>query len=323
VKKSQKRETGLNKNKGEIKRVDRRKYQIAILALGAILLSCISVQAEENGSKNHNLSSTVNFESLQRGTFFIEPFYEFSEFKSLEMESCKIKHKTYEGNSSYKFSHDDIALYNENFDTTSKHNVYGAKIGYVWDIGLSLYGSLGAIDFSHESWKSRGRSHEQSSDNPGYSVGLGVDYEKTIYKGLTGFVKGAYNYSRVTSIDMDSISGEDVHDAKFKTNTWDINLGLGHRFSRVHPYVGVGYTQTYQDLFHKEEIQTESDTGVIYYNTTEIDAEFKQNDFYGFTGVDIKINPTASMYVRSRFGDPFQVTVGLKFNLTGRSENDK
>lgn len=117
--------------------MDRRKYQIVILVLGAIMLSCISVQAEEYSSKNHNLSSAVNFESQQKGTFFIEPFYEFSEFKSLEIRSLKIKHKTYEGNSSYKFSNDDIALYNEDFDTTSKHNVYGAKIGYDWDIGLS------------------------------------------------------------------------------------------------------------------------------------------------------------------------------------------
>lgn len=303
--------------------MDRRKYRIAILALGAILLSCIGVQAEEKASKNQNVSSAVNFESLQRGSFFIEPFYEFSEFESLKMTSFKIKNKTYEGNSSYKFSNDDLDFYNEDFDTTSKHNVYGAKIGYDWDIGLSIYGSLGAMYFSHDSWESQGSKHEQSSHNPGYSVGLGVDYEKTIYKGLTGFAKGAYNYSKATSIDVDSISGEDVYDAKFETNTWDINLGLGYQFSRVHPYVGVGYTQTYQQSFHKEEIQAEMDTGAIYYNTTEIDAEFEQNDFYGFAGVDIKLNPTASMYVRSRFGDPFQATVGFKINLTGRSENDK
>ena len=303
--------------------MDRRKYQIVILALGALLLSCISVQVEANGSKNQNVSSDVNFESQKRGTLFIEPFYEFSEFKSLEMESFKIKHKTYEGNSSYKFSHDDISHYNKEFDTTSKHNVYGAKIGYAWDIGLSRCGLLCSRDFSHDSWESQGNKHEQSSDNPGYSVGFGVDYEKTIYKGLTGFAKGAYNYSRATSIDMDSVSGEDVHDAKFETNNWDINIGLGYQFSRVHPYVGVGYSQTYQDSEHTEKIQTETDTGATYYNTTEIDAEFEQNDFYGFAGVDIELNPIASMYVRSRFGDPFQVTVGLKFNLTGRSENDK
>lgn len=303
--------------------MDRRKFQIAILALGAILLSCISVQADENGSKNHNISSTENFESRQRGTFFIEPFYEFSEFKSLEMRSLKIKNKTYEGNSSYKFSNDDISIYNEDFGTTSKHSVYGAKLGYDWYNGLSVYGSLGAIDFSHESWERRGRSHEQSSDNPGFNAGLGVEYEKTIYKGLTGFAKGVYNYSRTTSIDMDSVIGEDVIDLKFKTNTWDINLGLGYRFSRVHPYVGVAYTQTYQNSVHKEEIQTELDTGATYYNTAEIDAEFKQNDFYGFAGVDIQLNPISSIYVRSRFGDPFQVTVGFKFNLTGRTKNDK
>ena len=301
----------------------KRKYQIALLAAAVILLSCISVQAEENGSKNNNINSAVEFESRQGGRFFIEPFYEFSEFKSLEMDSLKLKHKTHEGNSSYKFSNDDISIYNDEFDTTSKHNVYGARFGYDWNIGLSVYGSLGAVDFSHESWENGENSHEQSSDNPGISAGLGVAYERAIYKGFTGFVKGAYNYTRTTSMDHDSSSGEDVIDSEFKTNTWDVNLGLGYRFSRVHPYVGVGYVQTYQNSVHKEKIQTETNTGAIYYNTTEIDAEFKQNDFYGFAGVDIQLNPNTSMYVCSTFGDPFQVTVGFKLNLTGRSKNDK
>jgi hypothetical protein len=179
---------------------------------------------------------------------------------------------------------------------------------------------VGAMDFSHESWESRESSHEQSSNNPGFNAGFGRAYERVIYKGLSGFAKGAYNYSRTTSIDGDNSSGEDVIDSEFETNTWDINLGLGYRFSRIHPYVGIGYTQTYQNSDHTEEIQTETETGALYFNTSEFEAEFKQNDFYGFAGVDVQLNPDTLIYVRSTFGDPFQMSVGFKFNLTGSGE---
>lgn len=288
------------------------------------LIICASVlngKAQTNGQGSQNLpegNSSENGISLtgpKKGSFFITPFYEFTSFKKLELVSHTNNYKLWEGESSYTFSDEEIAEYNNTFSTEYHNSMTGIKIGYQPAEGLGLSGYAGVNHFNFNSWMSDESSQSHSSANPVLTLGAAIDYQKAITEKFTAISILSYNYCKTATIDVDNNSGEDITSSSFKSMYWEINLALAYSCKKLIPFAGAGFSQQFVNAVHEEKIATTNDLGEDVFNLTEFDSHFKGSDFYGFAGLVYYVSKNLSVYGHCSFINPVRANVGFQIVL--------
>jgi len=257
------------------------------------------------------LSSLVQ----KKGTFFIAPFYEFTSFKKLELISHTNNYKLWEGETSYTYSDEEIAEYNNTFSTEFYNSMTGIKIGYHLSDGLGLSAYAGVNHFNFTSWLSDESSQSHSSDSPALTLGAAIDYQKAVTEKFSAFTQLSYNYCKTATVDMDNNSGQDITSSSFKSMYWEINLALAYHYKKLMPFAGAGFTQQFINSVHEEKIAVTNDLGEDVFNLTEFDSNFKGSAIYGFAGLAYNASKNLSFYGRCSFINPVRANAGIKIVL--------
>lgn len=295
------------------------RKQTTALFLGLIAATIsLNSKAQSPGPGNQTAPATIsthedlNDRAQKKGTFFLTPFYEYTNFNKFEMTSNTNHYKTWQGNHSYDFTSDEIKEYNDNFKTESNNSMTGLKVGYQAMFGLGISGYIGVNHCNFRSWMSNENTETINTNNPALTMGLAVDYKKAITDKLAAMAMISYSYCTSGSVAVDNTSGEDVTSSSLKSMYYEINLVLGYHLKKFLPYAGVGFTQQFVKTVHEEKIQTTNDTGDFVYNYTEFDTHYRGTAIYGFAGVEFSFNKILAIYVRSSFPNPVRANLGLR-----------
>jgi hypothetical protein len=259
--------------------------------------------------------SPVNLQIQKQGTFYLSPFYEYTQFKELELVSHTNHYKLFEGNAAYSFTDEEIQEYNDNFDTEYQNSLVGLKVGYQVLDGLGVNAYIGANHFNFKSWISDENTQTYSNESPEFTFGLSADYKRNIYENLTAILSFNINYSKSGSTVIDNSSGEEVVSSQLTASFWEVDLAFAYSINKFHPFAGVGYTEQYVNSLHEESILTSDDNGNDFYNKTEFDSDYKGNSFYGFVGLEYSLSENLSMYARSSFMNPLRAAIGFRIIL--------
>lgn len=285
---------------------------ICTFALNSKAQTKIPVSQMLTGSSNEN---GIIHAGQKKGSFFIIPFYEVTSFKKLKMISHTNNYKLWQGESSYTFTKDEIAEYNNNFDTEYQNSMTGIKFGYQLMDGMGVSTYVGVNYLDAKTWVADENEHAISSSYPALTLGLAVDYQKAITDKLAAMAMLSYNYCSTGSVAVDNTSGEDVNSSSMKTMYYEMNLVLAYHYKRLLPYVGAGFTQQFMNTLHEEEIPTTNDLEEDVFNYTEFDSQFRGSSIYGFAGLEYSLIKNVSIYARSSFVNPLRVNVGFKIAL--------
>jgi len=311
------------------------KKTITALSIVIILFLFIpQARAQTNALENVPFNSTNNFSENHFSTvdradtsgnekikgsnfFYVTTFYQFTQFKNLELISHLNNHKLYEGNTSYQYPQEDIDEYNNNYDTEYQNNMYGLKVGYYMEFGLRVSGYVGLDQYSFKSWISQDGHQYNKTDKPAITYGFAVDYQNVLYQKLMGMAMFTYNYTsaKPDNAQLTNNSGNPISSISFTSGYWELNLVLGYPLGNFLPYAGAGYTDLYVDAVHEEVIPNTLDNGEVFYDRMEFNSKFKGKSVYGFAGVIYQFNKNLSMYVRSAFSNPLRANVGLTIIL--------
>ena len=259
--------------------------------------------------------NSANPVGLKKGVLFLTPFYEFTNFKKLELTSHTNNYKLWQGESSYDFTSDEIQEYNNNFDTEYNNSITGIKVGYQAMEGLGISGYLGVNHVNFKSFISGENTQTINTNKPALTLGLAVDYKKAINDKFAAMALVSYNYCTTGSAAVDNTSGEDVTSSGLKTMYYEVNLVLAYHYKKLQPYIGVGFTQQFVNSVHEEKILTTNDSGNEVFNYTEFDSHFRGSAIYGIAGLDYCFNKNLAMYVRSSFPNPVRANLGLRIVL--------
>lgn len=257
----------------------------------------------------------LSMNTHKKGLFFLSPFFEFTQFKELEMTSHTNHYRTWEGESSYEFPEEDIKEYNDNFDTEYLSSMTAIKAGYQIRDGLGISGFVGVNHFNLKSWINDENSQILSTDYPALTLGLAVNYQKALGKKLTGLTMLSYNYCTTGSVSVDNNSDETVVSSSLTALSWEANLALAYRFKNFLPFAGLGFTQQFVHSKTEEQIPDTNETGEEVFNHVEFDSRFSGTSFYGFAGLEYLINEHLSINARSSFMNPLRANIGLRIVL--------
>lgn len=288
--------------------------KIPLIAFFGFLLYTTG-RTQTTGTENlvSNPNQDINRVVSKKGSFFITPYYEFTQFKNLKL----VEHTNYyslpEGEFSDIYLQEDIDDYNNNYGTEYQSGLAGIKLGYqvFEDFGISAYGGL--THFNFKSWESDENTQYLNTQYPAVSFGGGVDYQKSLYKKL--IVKSIFsiNYCLAGTPGVNKNSNDKVLSSNLKSMFLEFDLALAYPHGKFLPYAGAGYTQQFIHSVYKVQVLATDDEGNDFYNETEFDSHFKGSSFYGFVGLEYSLNKSASIYLRSSFPDPLRTNLG--FNI--------
>jgi hypothetical protein len=286
-----------------------------------ILMVCMTsvyCQGQTNGSGSegrHEISRPDEPGGIKKGSFFITPYYQYSQFQKLKLISQTNRYSLSEGEATYDFTAEDISEYNDNFSTDYTNSLVGIRIGYQALKGLGVNACIGVSHFDFRSWISDENTQEISANYPALTFGGVVDYEKAVYKSLYALGFCSITYITTSSVHTDNSSGEEVISSKLKSLYWDINAGLSYKLGKFFPFAGLGFTQQFIHPVSTEQILATDENGNPVYNSTTFDSHFRGDSFYGFAGLEYRISPLLSAYARSPFINPVRATAGIKIIL--------
>jgi hypothetical protein len=292
-----------------------------VLYRAITLIACLAslyCQAQTNGSDTQAGTGTSYLDNpggIKKGSFFITAYYQYSQFQKIKMISHTNHYSLSEGESSYDYTADDIAEYNDNFKTDYTNDLVGLRVGYQALKGLGVNVFIGVSHFEFRSWISDENTQSASDNYPALTFGGVVDYEKAVYKNLYVMGYCSINYITTSSVNTDNSSGEEVISSELKSLYYDINAGLSYKLGKFFPYAGLGFTQQFIHPVSTEQIETTDQNGNPVYNKTTFDSHFRGDAFYGFAGVEYWITPYLSVYARSTFINPVRATAGIKISI--------
>lgn len=298
----------------------RKQTSLFFMAL-IVCTFALNSKAQTNGQGNRNLptgSSTENgiiHTGQKKGSFFIIPFYEVTSFKKLKLISNTNNYKLWQGESSYTYTKDEIAEYNNNFGTEYQNSMTGIKIGYQLIDGLGVSSYVGVNNLDAKTWVTDENEQTITSSYPALTLGLAVDYQKEITDKLAAMAMLSYNYCTTGSVAVNNTSGESVNSSSMKTMYYEMNLVLAYHYKKFLPYVGAGFTQQFMNTLHEEKILTVNESEEDVINYTEFDSRFRGSSIYGFAGLEYRLIKNVSIYGRSSFVNPLRVNVGFKIAL--------
>jgi opacity protein-like surface antigen len=125
----------------------------------------------------------------------------------------------------------------------------------------------------------------------------------------------SYIYCNTGKPQVLTTAGDDVLSSHLQGQNWKVDAALAYRLGRFLPYVGAGFSQQFINTKVKVSILTTDENGYEYTNQTEFDSRFKSSVFYGFAGVEYKLNTGASVYLRGSFPNPLSATLGFRIVL--------
>jgi hypothetical protein len=286
-----------------------------IAFLGFLLYT--SGSAQTTGAESHALSPNqeVNQVIPKKGSFFITSYYEFTQFKDLKLVEHTNYHSLLEGESIDVYLQEDLDDYNNNYGTEYQSGLAGIKLGYqvFEDFGIRAYGGL--THFNFKSWESDENTQYLNTQYPAVSFGGGVDYQKQLYKKLTVKSILSVNYCLTGTPSVSINSNDKVLSSNLKSMFLELDLAVAYPLGKFLPYAGAGYTRQYVNSVYKVQILTTDDVGNDFYNETEFDSHFKGSAFYGFIGLDYRLNKGASVYLRSSFPNPLRTNLGFNIFL--------
>lgn len=298
--------------------MEKHSLQLTLVLLFFVLATSSKSQTQGPGDQSVTKTNTENTQTSQvqkKGYFFISPFYEFTNFKKLELISNTNQYKLWDGESSYELTDDQVNKYNENFGTEYQNQMFGLKVGYQVMEGFGISGYVGINQFDFRSFVSDENTQTLSNNNPAFTLGLAADYQKALGDKFAAISMLSYNYCTTGSVTVDNNSGQEVISSTLKSMYWEINLALAYRYKKFIPYAGMGFTQQFVNSVHEEKILTTNDSGEEVYNFTEFDSHFKGSAVYGFAGLKYSFSKTLSVYVRSSFMSPLRANVGVQIAL--------
>jgi hypothetical protein len=286
-----------------------KKASNVLIAILTFLIFAVNTSGQSQDD------SVVNLQIHKQGTFYLSPFYEYTQFKELELVSHTNHYKLYEGNADYTFTDEEIQEYNDNFDTEYQNSLVGVKVGYQVLDGLGVNAYFGVNHFNFKSWVSDENTQTYSNEYPEFTLGLSADYKRNIYENLTAILNFNINYSKSGSSVIDNNSGENVVSSQLTASFWEADLAFAYSINKFHPFAGIGYTEQHVNSLHEESILTSDENGNDFYNKTEFDSDYKGNSVYGFAGLEYSFSENLSMYARSSFMNPLRANVGIRIIL--------
>ncbi len=292
-----------------------KKKLLLLAVLGCLLYNQGNAQSPGTGSPASNPSPDGSNMIHKKGTFFITPYYEFTHFKNLELVEHTNFHSLVEGEFQDIYLQEDLDEYNTHYGTEYQSGLAGLKIGYqIFDgFGVSAYGGL--THFNFKSWISDDNAQHLSSQYPAVSFGGGIDYQKKLYNKLIAMSVLSVNYCFTDTPEIKNITGEKSLSSNMKSMFWELDLALAYPLGRFVPYAGAGFTQQFVHSVHEEQILTTDDAGNDFYNRTTFDSQFRGSSFYGFAGLEYKLNKGASVFLKSSFPNPFRSSFGFRIVL--------
>lgn len=294
-----------------------RKLKTFLFLIFIIGIATISSKVQSQELVNQSVPEVMSADDVNPigqkiGEFFLIPFYEFSSFKKLELVSHTNNYTLWQGTSSYDFTDEEIQNYNSNFETEYNYSMTGIKVGYEGMNGLGVSGYFGVNHISFKSLISDENSQNMNSTYPGLSMGLAVDYQRALTEKLIAMALCSYNYSTTGSLAVENTSGEEITSSNLKSMYYEVNLVLAYHYKNFLPFAGFGFTQQFVNSIHEEKILTSNNLGEAVYNLTEFDSHFRGSSFYGFAGIEYRLNQNLAVYVRSSFVTPIRANLGLK-----------
>lgn len=290
------------------------KYYIPLLIILFVLFAwASSVQCQT--VSDEIVKVELSKKSNKKGSFFITPFYEFTQFQKLELQSHTNNYDFVDGSSSYEFTEEQIQEHNDEFGADYVNSMLGAKLYCRLKNGFGLGAYVGVNHFKFESWKSEDNSETHITDYPALSFGLATNYEKTVWIDFSVLASLSYNYCSTGSINVDNTSGEEVTSSSVKAMYWNTILALAYTHKKLTPFIGAGYTQQFVNSLTQEQYLDSDENGTEFYNKVEFDARFKGSSFYGIAGVDYQLNRNSVVYISSSFVNPIRATVGFRITI--------
>ena len=286
-----------------------------------ICLACFYGMAQTETPTVRPLSAGVNPDpetspgQRKKGSFFISPFYEYTQFDKLKLVSHTNYYTLWEGENSYEYTSDDIESYNDNYGTEYRNSMTGIKIGYqvINGLGISAYAGVNHYDF--KSWISDENTQTHAADYPAFTLGIAADYFKNLTEHLSLVSLASYNYTSSKSVRVENTTGLDVETCSVKSMYWELDLGLAYRIHKFIPFSGVGFTQQFVNPVTIEQQLTKDDNGNDFYETTKFDSHYSGSAVYGFAGIQYILSEKLSVYVRSSFLNPLRANAGLNITL--------
>lgn len=262
-----------------------------------------------------NTVSIANNNAVQKGDFFITPFYEFTRFQKLKLISNTNYYHYWDQESSEELSEDIINRYNDFYGTEYINSLVGIKMGYEVLKGLGVGGFVGVSHFNFKSFMSEQTTQTISTEYPALTLGIDLNYNKKITDHLAALALASFNYCTTSSVINDNISGMGVVSSSLKSINYEFNAALSYRLGHFVPYLGAGFSEQFVNTVTSEQEPTTDDSGQPVFNIVEFDSHFNGNAFYGFTGMEYLFSQRSSIYIRSSFPNPLRTNLGFRIIL--------
>ncbi len=296
------------------------KVQTPIMIL-TLFLGAFALHGSAQGPVTTNNTLSVDNGSeiglsnigLQKGSFFISPFFQFSSFENLKLVSHTNVYTLPEGNTSYEFTEEEIKEYNDANVTSYIYSMTGIRAGYHLLDGLGICAYAGIRSFNFESWKTAENLNSFTTDYPAFTFGASVDYTRKIKGPFLLMAQLSYDYMVTGSVKIDADFTEEHISSKIKTNYLETNLLVAYQTGRLIPYAGVGYTLQMIHPITIEEIEITNEESAPYTEIIEFDSHYTGSSIYGLAGVEYKINKKISCYTNVTFPNFYKVNLGMKF----------
>jgi hypothetical protein len=251
----------------------------------------------------------------KKGTFYISPFYEFTNFKELELTEHTNTYSLPEGTFTDEYTQEDIDDYNEAYGTEYLSSTAGIRFGYMLLDGLGINAYAGVTHYDFRSWVSEYNTMYLSSQSPALSFGVTFEYQKAVSKKLSVISILRHNYVVSSTPHVNVNFSEDVTSSNLTSHYWEFDLALSYDLGKFQPYIGGGYTQQFVHSDFTEEFLTSDNDGNEYWDISNFDGHYSGASFFGFAGLEYSLNPGASVYIRSSFINPFRANIGFKIFL--------
>jgi len=291
------------------------KKLLLLAVLGCLLYNQGNAQSPGTESPALNPDQEGSNSIHKKGAFFITPYYEYNQFKTLELVKHTNWYSLAEGKSYEEFPQEDLDSYNEDYGTEYQSGMAGLKIGYQILDGFGINVYAGATRFNFKSWVSDNNTQYLSSQYPAVSFGLALDYNKIIAKKIILIASISNNYT-ITSAPVVKInSSNKILSSTLRAMYWEIDAAAAYPLGRFLPFAGVGFTQQFVKSAYTEQILTTEADGTDFYDEIKLESHYLGSAFYGFAGIEFRLKQDVSLLMKSSFPDPYRATLGFRIIL--------
>ena len=294
-----------------------RKALLVLLASAFLL----NLNAQEGGNQAQIVSAQagLNVTNGEKGTFFISPYYELTRFKGLKLKELTGNITFPDESANLNADQTDIDDYNSQYSSEYQSGNTGIRFGYQILKGLGLSVNTGITHFGFKSFVNRENENARSfaSDYPAMTFGATVDYHKVFYKKLTAVALLSYNYCQTgkTETHFNNSEKENILSSSLHSWYWQLNLAVAYPLGKFLPFAGAGFTQQNVKSKSTAGIDYTNDEGIVEYSELVLNPLYSGGIFYGFAGIEYRLNKGASVYVRSSFPDPLRANIGFRITL--------